>query len=192
VLDLKLSGRTKTGGFTAKEKRKISRLWNQTKTVHRLPPDSIKGIKVSKGTDTGNRLRIGNVVLVAREGASRITYSKKTGVITKTIKQRGSTKRIREGINPRPTNLMARAKGLKRGQHLLLRDSKGLGVRPASEAGEIINADMLTWYLEGKLQEIEDYYTARGVSRKNARAKANEILGRLVTVEVEYDEEDYW
>jgi hypothetical protein len=171
--------RSKAGAFTAREKSKISRLWKATEPVHNL---DVKVIRVKKSTKTGNRMRVKNSVFVAREGAQRITWNKKTGTIVKTIKQNGSVKRIRAPMNPRPEDAQAHFDKLKKNQTGMLRSSTGKGI---TEGG--YRYDRKTWslYAQERFNQIMVQKKRQGMKSREAKKYAQQILDSWYVVEIE-------
>jgi hypothetical protein len=120
-----------------------------------------------------------------------VSYSKKTGIITKSVRQRGSTKKIREAMNPSLTNLDAKIKSLKANESIVLRSTSGKGVTPSSQRHfRISTLNQLDWYTTEKMKEIRAFYLKKGYSEKGATREANAIASRWTAVEIIEDEYD--
>ena len=192
--------RTKTGAFSASEKRRISSLWKKTEPIHRKSTSAdkildVKAIKVKKSDKTGHRMRVGNTIFVAREGASRVTLNRKTGQIVKSVKQNGSRKIIRAPINPQAADLAEQFSKLAKNQTGMIRSATGKGI---TSGGTAFDKNTFQHYKAWKLEAIAAAYNKPGrnadgsprkkMNKRDARKKAREILDDWYVVEVEEDE----
>jgi hypothetical protein len=155
-------------------------------------------IKVSRRTDTANRLRHGNVVFVAREGADRVQYSKSAGTIIKTYRQRGSKKTMRAPIAPRPEDIPEHFRNLKRGQKLMIRNANARGLTPGATTITDLGAfqtyaamfrSKFTFWAERKIAREGLNKKAAAREMRRAERKASEIIDSFYSVEIEETDE---
>lgn len=174
------------GKLTPAKKSAITKQWNATSTVHGLARNGeLKVIRVSKGTQTGNRFRIGNSVFVNRDGADRVTYNKKTGNIVKTTVQRGSIKTVRAPLNPKPENINEVFSGLKDGEALYIRSAQGKGL--TSPATRVEDVKAFEVYLQQRIEQImSQVQRTQGKTETQARKYAKEIIESFYSVKITY------
>lgn len=200
LLDLDLR-RSKTGAFNAREKSTITRAWKRVEPITANFKDwekSIATVRVKKGTDTGNRLRVKNTVFVARDGAKsvRVTGKGKNARIVWTIPQQGSVKRVRAPLNPQPGNIERDLARLKKNQTAMIRSAAGKGITPGASS---YDAKTFQTYKQMRIAAITEAYRKPGKNRdgtprkkmnkRDAQKLARAIVNEWYVSEVEYDDE---
>jgi hypothetical protein len=166
--------RSKTGAFSASEKRTITRLWNSTAPVHQGTTDSakftaVKAIKVKKSDNTGNRMRVKDIIFVATDGAQRVRLNRKTKTITKSIKRKGSRTIIRAPLNPKAQDLSEAFAKLSKNQTGMIRSATGKGI---VGGGVAYDKNTFQNYAAWRLSAIEADYRKPGRNRDGSERKA--------------------
>lgn len=133
-------------------------------------------------------MRVGNSVFVSREGADRVTFNKKTGTITKTIKQAGGRKRIRAPMNPQAQDVDKVFEQLSEKEVLMLRSASGKGITSGGNAYD--KKAWISYKAERQKTIAAQVRRTQGLNAKDARKYAKQIMDDWYTVEVEYDDEE--
>jgi hypothetical protein len=179
--------------FSAGQKSAITKLWSATEKIHGR---DIVPIKVSKSTDSGHRFRIKNTVFVSRDGAESVRYSKRTGTITKTIRQKGAKKIIRAPMSPRPEHIPTAFARLKPNEAIYIRSADAGGLtQPAIAYTDLQSADRYLANFQGsKYAEEFNRLRAAGVPPKKAEKQALKNVQTIVegwyASRVEYETEE--